>query len=143
MPLFKPPELLNVEIKASRGFAFMPEAFAVREGLFEFRLADFFNSVKLKAGEETPVAVQLPSLPLNADIHKITATLEVFTDGSAAAKSNVSLKEGSTERKYEVGVDTVAGLRNLDLRLEGGRPIWNHAGAVPAGSYSIPDFSAQ
>src|SRR5262249_3697817 len=111
-----------------------------RAGLFD--IGDLLlPTVTVKAGQETAVPVAVPGLPANADVHKLTAKLHVV-DGSAEQTTPASVKEGDgPKRTFEIGIDAQPGLRNVQVRLQGGAPIWNHEGAVPASVYQLPDFA--
>src|SRR5688572_19908422 len=136
-----------VGMKNLRGLAHDREAYDARAGAFHIGPAiDLvaFIGVPVKAGQETPVAVTVPDLPVNADVHRITATLTVTAYGSAEHVQPVTIKEGTGEpRRFEVGVDSTPGLRNVQVKLQGGQPIWTRSGAVAAGTYDLPDFAAQ
>jgi hypothetical protein len=101
--------------------------------------------VALKAGQETPVAVDVPNLPPNANVQNITATFTVVNDGTTGGQqsTSVGITEGQDKRSFQVSVDTVPGIRNVQIRLNQGSVFWTHPGVVPAADYAIPDFSTQ
>jgi hypothetical protein len=141
---FRPPDLASAGIKAERGFT--GEAYAAREDTFIVDIIALLEGTPLKAGEETPVAVDVPNLPLNANITKITASLTVLYDGQTgtAPTTAVGITEGKETRNFQVSVSAVSALRNVQVRLNKGAIFWTRADATPADSpYSIPDFSAQ
>jgi hypothetical protein len=140
------PGTLQAGLSGGRGLAYDSVAYAARPGTFRVIDASAIVAllgVPVKAGQETVVPVAVDRLPPNANVERITATLTVV-DGSAEKVTPVSVKEnGGAPRTFSVSVDAAPGLRNVALRLQGGPPIWTHGGAVPAGAYQIPDFSAQ
>ena len=139
------PEELGVTIKGGRGFSYLDEVYAARPATFTAAVLEVFpTGVVLKPGEETPVSVSI-DLPVNANVHKITARLEVVDDpsSSAAQQTTVSLKEGGDSRTYQVGVDAVTGIRNVEIKLGQGDVFWQHSGALKAGSYQLPDFARE
>ncbi len=142
------PQTLFASIASPRGFS--GEAYAARAGTFIVGILPLLEGVQLKAGEETPVAVDVPNLPPNANIGNITATLTVVDAGvpGAAQTTNVGVNitagnEGKGTRAFTVSVDAVAGIRNVQVRLKQGTVFWTHPGLAAAGPYAIPDFSQQ
>jgi hypothetical protein len=138
---------IGVSARDTRGLAYNRDAYDARADVFhvmpEIGIKALMG-VPVKAGAETPVSVTVPGLPVNADLRSITAKLQVTALGSAEQVRPVSVKEGSAPaRKFEIGVDSTPGLRNVQVRLQGGQPIWTRGGAVPAGTYDLPDFAAQ
>lgn len=135
--------MILANVKAERGFS--GEAYVARAGTFVVGILATLAGVKLKAGEETPVVVDVPNMPPNADIQNITATLTVVDDGQTggAQSTTVGITEGNDARSFKVSVDTVAGIRNVQLRLNQGTVFWTHPGVVAAADYAIPDFSEQ
>jgi hypothetical protein len=133
----------GIVAKVTRGLLYNQPAYDARVGLFdvgELLLA----TVPVKAGQETAVPVAVPGLPANADVHKLTAKLQVGRDGSAEQTATASVEEvNGPKRTFKIGADAQPGLRNVQVRLQGGAPIWNHAGAVPADEYQLPDFAQQ
>jgi hypothetical protein len=141
---FKAPDLSFMEIKSARGF--VGDAYLSRSDVFPSGILELLKEeVTLKAGEETPVPVAVPGLPPNANVNNITAKLTVVDDqhAGAAQTTSVAVTEGSDKRAFQVAVDAVAGLRNVQIRLNQGSALWIHAGLVKADTYTIPDFSAQ
>ncbi len=148
---FSSPFLTSTGIKAARGLT--GGAYEARDDLFvfdpSFGLQDIglLEGVPVKAGQETPVPVDLGSdVSPHANIQKITATLKVINDGSAGATQTTSATvtaDKDPPRSLQVSVDNVPGMRNVQIRLNQGSVIWTHPGAVPAADYPIPDFSAQ
>jgi hypothetical protein len=132
----------GIVAKVTRGLLYNQPAYAARTDLFAIGEL-LLSTVTVKAGEETAVPVGVPGLPANADVQKLTAKLHVV-DGSAEQTTPASVKEGNgPKRTFEIGVDAQPGLRNVQVRLQGGAPIWNHTGAVPAATYQLPDFAPQ
>src|SRR5256885_2210041 len=114
----------QIGMTAGRGLAYNREAYDARPGRFEVAdvtaIIAVIEGVPLKAGEETPVPVAVDRLAPNANVQRITATLRVIS-GSAENSTPVSVKEdGGKPRKFEVGVDAAPGLRNVQVRLQGG-----------------------
>jgi hypothetical protein len=138
------PASRSIGIKAERGF--IAEAYAARSEAFVIGLLPSLTAVDVKAGQETAVVVDVPKLSPHANVGKITATLTVVDDGQTGAQqtTSVGITEGKEpQRTVQVSVDVVPGIRNAQIRLLGGAVFWTHSGAVPAGAYAIPDFSAQ
>jgi hypothetical protein len=136
---------LNVTATATRGLLYNTAAYAARGGQFAIGVVPVLFAVKVKAGEETPIPVTVNGLPANANVHKITASLMVMSDGSAGLSTPVGVQEGSNpERTFNVNVNNGPGLRNVEVKLQGGTsPIWTQPGPVSAGTYQITDFASQ
>jgi hypothetical protein len=100
----------------------------------------------VKAGAPTSFAVDLGA-PANATVRRITAELTVNSGPSEATDlaADVSVKEGQTTKKFEVGVAVAPpdGLQNVEIRLEGGDVLWSRPGVLAPGRYEIPDFTEQ
>lgn len=137
----KSPALASIGVKAERGL--VTDAYSARNDTFIIDVIAALEGVALKAGEETPVAVEVPNLPPNANLQKITATLTVANDQPAGTSQTSSVTEGKDTRTFQVSVDNVPGIRNVQIRLNQGTVFWTHAGALAAGTYAIPDFSTQ
>lgn len=136
--------LLSAGIKAERGLT--GEANAARSATFAVGITADLRAVAIKAGQETPVRVNVPQLLPNANVTNISATLTVVDDGQTGARqaTQVGISEGKDpERTIQVSVDAVAGIRNTQIRLNQGAVFWTHPGSAKAGDYAIPDFSAQ
>jgi hypothetical protein len=135
--------MLAANVKAERGLA--GEAYGSRAGTFIVGILATLEGVHLKAGEETPVVVDVPNMPPNANVQNITATLTVMdASGSAAQSTKVSVTEDKgNPRSFQMSVDDVPGIRNVQVRLNQGSVFWTHPGAAPVGSYRITDFSPQ
>lgn len=80
---YKPPEILDIEIKGLRG-VFQPDInMPPLETPFIAVAYEIGNAfAKLKPGEETLVTVPVLNLPLNANVLKITGKLLVKEDTS-------------------------------------------------------------
>jgi hypothetical protein len=138
----KAPVLSSINVKAERGLT--GDAYLSRDDSFIVDLIAAIEGVALKAGEETPVAVPVAGLPSNANLQTITAKLTVAQDQQAGTTQSSSVTEGSDQpRSFQVTVDNVPGIRNVQIRLNQGTVFWTHTGALQAGTYAIPDFSAQ
>ena len=144
----KSPNQISVSITGARGLAYDKIAYDSRPGLFtvgEFIAAA--AAVDVKAGEDTAVPVQVPNLPANANVLSITARLTIFEPSSAAATEQTSTvkvaQDGGKPSSFGISVDPTPGLRNVQVRLQGGQTIWNHAGTAAPGPYDIPDFAPQ
>jgi hypothetical protein len=138
------PALASAGIKAERGFT--SEAYDSRSETFVVGIIATLEAVAVKAGQETPVAVAVPKLMPNANVSNITATLTVVDDGQNGAAQSTTVgitQDKDPPRTVQVSVDAVAGMRNVQIRLDQGTAIWTHPGVVKAGVYGIPDFSTQ
>jgi hypothetical protein len=139
---------LDVGFKGLRGLA-MPEVSALRPEILTIvaDLTQFLGAVPLKPGEETQVAVELPGVPLNADIKVLKARIEV---GPAAASEQQTLQQTSTvkegtdqPKEYKVDIELPAVPRSLTVRLDGGEVFWTSSTAVVEGAFDLPDFVEQ
>jgi hypothetical protein len=142
------PETIFTGVKAERGLFSDSGAYISRANTFALdpALLQIIGSVELKAGEETPVAVAVPGLPLNANIQNITATLTVISADAGAQATSVGIADGNeAPRNIKVSVDAAAGIRNVQVRLNKGPAFWSHSGLLPVSSTPvvIPDFSEQ
>jgi hypothetical protein len=135
-----------VNFAGARGLAYDQTAYNARPGLFDVaNLIALDTSVTVKAGEETPVPVQVQNLKPNANILHITAELTISDPGPEPPQtSTVSVTQnGGNPSSFGITLDSTPGLRNVQVRLQGGPVLWNHAGVAPPGPYDIPDFAAQ
>lgn len=141
------PELLSIEVKGQRGLSYQAQLFEARPYIFEISGKILPKGVPLKSGEPTAVSVILQDLPVNADIKRIFAELEIIDDQtvetSQETKVTVKGDEDKKPRTYEVGVGVKAGLQNVELKLEQGEVFWRQAGTLKPGKYDIPDFAEQ
>lgn len=143
---FKEPEMLNVNIKGTRGMAGEFKVFLI-EPVFPRIVTEYIsNYVSLKPGEEIVLVVSIPvsTLPLNADIKKLKATLDV-QKGDESDKPKFSqtstIKEGAgTPRTFTVDVEMPPLPRNISVRLEGGDIFWSFSDVAVQGTYDLPDF---
>lgn len=139
---------LNIDFKGLRGLA-MTEISVLRpEILTAVNTDDLFDLVQLKPGEETPVAVSLPpEVPLNADIKKLKAKIEVRAvpeSEKETLQQTSTVKEGTDQPKeYKVDIKLPAVPRSLTLRLDGGEVFWTSNTAVVEGTFDLPDFVEQ
>jgi hypothetical protein len=138
---------IDVGIKGTRGLAGMSAIYQVRpEVLVAVDVSQRFGFVALKPGEETAVAVSLPGVPLNADIKKLNAQIEIRA-GSDSEKSSLkqtsTVQEGNDEKTYNVDIEVPALPRNLSLKLDGGEVFWTSSSATVEGIYDLPEFVEQ
>ena len=112
---------LDVGIKATRGFAAIESIYAIRPDILPtLVISQFAGGVPLKPGEETPVAVSLPGVPLNADIKSLKAEIEI---GPASGSQTQTLqqtsrvKEGDDTTEYQVDIELPAVPRSVTVRL--------------------------
>lgn len=142
---------LDVGFKGLRGFATMEPIAALRPEILTVvaNLGDLLglDGVPLKPGEETQVAVSLNGVPLNADIKKLKAQIEV-SPAPASAKETLqqtsTVKEGTDPAKeYKVDIELPAVPRSLTVRLDGGEVFWTSSTAVVEGTFDLPDFVEQ
>jgi hypothetical protein len=137
---------IAVNFAGARGLAYDQTAYNARPGLFD--VADFIaleTSVDVKAGEETPVPVLVQNLKPNANILHITAKLTISDPGPEPPQTSTVhvAQNGGTPSAFAVTLDSTPGLRNVQVRLQGGPVLWTHAGVASPGPYDIPDFAAQ
>ncbi len=143
----KEPVLASAGLKALRGLS--GDAYSARLDTFSVLIIPELGGVPLKAGEETPVVVDVPNLPPNANIHNITATLTATfgaVDGTSPgpATAAVSLTDGAAApRKIGLSVNGTAGKHSIQVRLNQGSVFWSQPAAIDSRSYTIPDFSPQ
>lgn len=137
---------LDVGFKGLRGLA-MTNATVLRPGILDrVDISKLLGLVSLNPGEETQVAVSLPNVPLNADIKKLKATIEVKPappSEKETLQQTSKVTEGNDEKTYKVDIDLPAVPRSLTLRLDGGEVFWTSSTAVVEGSFELPDFVAQ
>src|SRR5260370_37512245 len=121
---FLAPQTILTGVKAERGFSNDAAAYISRADTFilDPSVLHLLESVALKAGEETPVAVVVPDLPLNANIQNITATLTVVSAGDGTTggtqTTSVGIAEGNDPpRNIKVSIDAAVGIRNGQVRL--------------------------
>jgi hypothetical protein len=99
--------------------------------------------VSLTPGEETPVTLAVPDLPPNADVKSIAAKLLVAAESTPAAPetTDVTVTSGSgtaaSSNAFRVAVTPPLLPRNVQVRLDGGEPLWDHAGTLDAGEHDI------
>jgi hypothetical protein len=136
--------LAAFEIKAPRGLSYNASAYAAREVILFPEIQAIFGGTDLKPGEETTISVDLPGLPLNANVNKITATFRVSESPDVPQTANVSVadKDDKPRDSIKVTVSGPPGPRNVQVRLDKGQVFWNKPGTLSAGAYSIPDFSS-
>ncbi len=142
---------LDVGFKGLRGFALMEPIAALRPEILTV-VANIgtlvgLDGVPLKPGEETQVAVSLKGVPLNADIRKLKATIQVGPDNAAPKETlqqTSTVKEGTDNPKeYKVDIELPAVPRTLTVRLDGGEVFWTSNTAVVDGTFDLPDFVEQ
>lgn len=145
---------LGVIAKGIRGLAYNHEFAGTIVGELSPVIvnADFISMIdlmigfELKAGAPTSFPVGLGT-PANATVRKITAELTVNSGPSGATNlaAGVSVKEGDTTKRFDVGVAVAPpdGLQNVEIRLEGGDVLWTRPGVLAKGKYEIPDFTEQ
>ncbi|HWP47385.1 MAG TPA: hypothetical protein VNM22_09515 [Candidatus Limnocylindrales bacterium] len=144
---FKPPHLINVGIKGERGLAFQ-EAYLFRPDKLsvEAILGLEKDFVPLKPGEETEVLVPLSDLPVNANVKKIGATLQVTEDTSPVRPEQTTVgvkKDEGQKETYRLEIDMPTRPRNVSLRLDQGEVFWTFAGGLVNDQYTLPDFAKQ
>jgi hypothetical protein len=133
--------LAGFEIKAPRGL-FNSPAYAARDAILFPYLQEIFGGTPLKPGEETPIPVEVPNLPPNANVGNITATFSNSETSDAPQTTKVGIAEGVEKpRDFQITV-AVPGLQNVQVRLDQGQVFWNKPGTLPAGDHDIPDFSS-
>lgn len=138
---------LDVAVKGARGLANQAELYARRHNVLSVKdLSERFGFVALKPGEETTVAVSLPGVPLNADIKKLKASIQI-QPGAESEKTSLqqtsTVQEGSKSTTYNVDIEVPALPRNLSLRLDGGEVFWTSSSATNEGTFELPDFVEQ
>lgn len=137
---------LDVGFKGLRGLA-MTELSVFRPQILNVvDVTSLLGFVSLKPGEETPVAVSLPGVPLNADIKTLKATIEVKpapTSAKETLQQTSKVTEGNDTKTYKVDIDMPAVPRSLTLRLDGGEVFWTSSTAVVEGTFELPDFVAE
>lgn len=139
----KSPALSSMAVKGERGLT--AEAYLARGDSFILSpLLVALAGVALQAGQETAVAVDVPGLPPNANLTKITATLTVAADSPGSITQNMTVTQDSDPaHAISAKVDNAPGIRNVQVRLNQGTVFWTHSGAAAPGDYPIPDFSSQ
>jgi len=139
---------LNVDIKATRGFAMMAPVYALRPEVLTFvdNLSELLGLVPLKPGEETKVAVSLPGVPRNADIKTLKAKISIEPAGESEKQTlhqTSTVKEGNDTKNYTVDIQLPAAPRSVTVRLDGGEVFWTSNTATVEGTFDLPDFVAQ
>src|SRR6266849_863460 len=118
---------IAVSLTGGRGLAYDQVAYNARPGLFDVAdLIAVVTAVPVKAGEETPVPVQVQNLQANANIQHISAKLTIFDSGAQPGQtSNVSVSQnGGSPSSFGITVDPTPGLRNVQVRLQGCQVLW-------------------
>ena len=140
--MLKSPAMSSMGLKDQRGL--ISEAYAARDDVFAAVLAEVAGAVALPAGQETPVAVDVPDLPPNANLQKIVATLTVASDPPGSIVQTMAVKQDSDPaHSIQATIGNAPGIGNVQIRLNQGAVFWTHSGALAPGSYDLPDFSAQ
>jgi hypothetical protein len=136
---------LNAPIKGVRGLVGGAASVAFeRRILPESYAAMRFEGEKLKPGEEVPVVVPVPNLPLNASVRTLRAKIEVRGDDdsevSQISQTAAVKEDGAAAKNYEVKIDAPALPRNISVRLDGGEVFWSFADLAVEGEHELPDF---
>lgn len=141
----KIPELAGVQVNSARGL--VGEAYAARTGIIGSRLFTIFDYVSLKAGEETPVPLNLGDFPQNANVSAFELKLEAGDEFDAVPPdptSKVTIKQGEgPEMAVSVTADAPTRPRNVSIRLEQGEPFWSFGDTLSKDSYELPDIARQ
>ena len=132
--------VLNIGLKAQRGFVSTPKGYRLQKGI---RQHAFFKEdpdlVILKPGVETEIVKALPALPDNANLKKLVAEMEVKKH-QFEQKADVQ-EMGEEKKTFTVSVEGLPLPRNVTVRLAGGEVFLFNAGELAEKTYSIPDFA--
>jgi hypothetical protein len=144
--LIKSPQLLNVQVKASRG---LTATVAVLEPIRAVWLAPTAESalVSLRPGEEVMAIIELAGIPADANMTQLTAGLVAAKEdadaGHVEQKSTVE-RAGDQPVSLTVQVQAPTSPTNLAVRLEGGEIFWTFANTLtPERSYNFPDLAEE
>jgi len=140
----QPLGFLNETPKGIRGLSGIVAALDMAKLLPVIEKVFKFEGEKLKSGEEVPVVVPVPGLPLNANIKKLAAAIEIQKDDTAEKASfkqeSVIEEAGGPKRTFKVDIAMPELPRNISVRLDGGEVFWSFADAAVQGAYELPDF---
>lgn len=144
-------------LKATRAFGatsvarglYFTGAYMLRTNKLVRLLFGTLQTVPVTPGKEAVLVLDRPKLSPNADVSKVTATVQIAPPKELAEPVATTITvEGPAggpveNASFKLSAAAPQQAQNVEIRLDGGDVIWQHAGLATAPSYEVPDFAEQ